>query len=417
MDSDLQIMQNDEFLNDFEFSEGDVNSYSVSYSLQQYEGWHHNDLSKVSLDDISFSHEFMPVYRSLAIDSSIQSELCTSASYSYDKVLAPPKLSKEKSNTSATVLVDLFPRKVEVDSSKIYVPSRPMCLMKTHFLCYLSILDIISRVEKCLSKLTEVSFQFNKADCLFEGICCRGSSQCKFNISLFKDSDSEKSYIIEGNRLSGDGSPFRTVFNEVKAEFSAHTKLSSSDSFCMASTATLPIVEPLTDREATIGLQPIIEMAKSRMMESQVEASAILHDLSLQEEMHHSLCEENCMKVVAELLSVDSDNDSCRYNAVCTFANLSTNQTCQEFLIANMPTLCQLLKLAVDGPYYSCETRRESARIFANLCQRNSTKVLSVVGTETVRSWINSIDNIKDDRLRMHAHRAKSCIQACGVAY
>jgi hypothetical protein len=79
--------------------------------------------------------------------------------------------------------------------------------------------------------------------------------------------------------------------------------------------------------------------------------------------------------------------------------------------------LTSLLKLVSDGPYYSAELRRESARVLANISERNSSQILSAVDNDSMRSWINSVDDIKDERLRTHANRAKLSLSNMNAVY
>jgi hypothetical protein len=50
---------------------------------------------------------------------------------------------------------------------------------------------------------------------------------------------------------------------------------------------------------------------------------------------------------------------------------------------------------------------RESARILANLSSRMAARVVDVLGSLAVSNWISSVDSLKDERLRLHASRAK----------
>lgn len=70
-----------------------------------------------------------------------------------------------------------------------------------------------------------------------------------------------------------------------------------------------------------------------------------------------------------------------------------------------------LLILATDGPYTTSEMSRESARILANLSSRMAGRVVDVLGPRQVTKWLASVDFFKDDRLKLHASRAKECLK------
>lgn len=69
--------------------------------------------------------------------------------------------------------------------------------------------------------------------------------------------------------------------------------------------------------------------------------------------------------------------------------------------------LTALLTLAIDGPYETAEISRESARILANLSSSMAIRVVHVLGAQAVAVWLTSVDNFQDERLKLHACRAK----------
>lgn len=72
-----------------------------------------------------------------------------------------------------------------------------------------------------------------------------------------------------------------------------------------------------------------------------------------------------------------------------------------------------LLTSVADGPYENAEMRRECARTFANLCISHSSKIVNIVGTSNTSEWLNTIEELKDERLKLHAERAKNHLMAC----
>lgn len=71
-----------------------------------------------------------------------------------------------------------------------------------------------------------------------------------------------------------------------------------------------------------------------------------------------------------------------------------------------------LLTLATDGPYHTAEVSRESARILANLSSRMAARVVDALGPQATANWMASVDNLLDDRLKLHACRAKESLQS-----
>lgn len=346
------------------------------------------------------------------------------ASYEVE-ISGPPKLTKglkaySKPQFEPPASDDCFAA-VEfenVPSDTIYVPEKPYHITPLHFLTTTSVLNVIAAVELRLNRNFEISYQFVKCKCMWDAVYLRGSSYCKFQIHVYKDAGT--TLIIELNRLSGDGFPFRSFYNELKADFNFEKEdynhrinSGGSDSFTLGSgiSSSLPNVT-LSDEEASACIKPILAMAKSDKMDAKFEASAILCDFSLQEEMQQLLCDQGCVNVLMDLLKM-TEFQNYNYHVVCALANLSSSQACQEVLVGCSEFLSSLLKLAIDGPYHNAVLRRESARVLANICHRHSSVVLAAIDCDCMHAWMESVDSIKDERLHTWALRAKTCLSSC----
>jgi hypothetical protein len=66
-----------------------------------------------------------------------------------------------------------------------------------------------------------------------------------------------------------------------------------------------------------------------------------------------------------------------------------------------------LLKLSADGPYQSSELRRSAVFILANLSASSSSRVVNALERRELVSWMNSVEELCDERLKQHAVRAK----------
>jgi len=399
-----------------------------------------NEISMIPPDAVCFAdHGLNSKYKSIAIagGNSISHPFEESRFHSHDLYVAtkPPKLSSEHNRLHSNV--NIVRSTAENPTVTLRIPPKPFYVCHTNFLCFLTLFEIIERVEKVFNSIQEVSYQFIQQDCMWEAVYLRGSSYCKLQIHIFKEDD--KSSIIEGNRLSGDGFPFRRIYDDIKNELnckydsensacggsasfptSVCSEESRADSFSMNNYSggiNTPFFEPISDIQAAEAIKPIITMAKSNKIDSQFEASAIMCDLSLHEDMQQIMCDEGCVTVLMELLSCNGEFQNCNYHAICALANLSTSVACQELLVSTPLFLTSLLKLVSDGPYYSAELRRESARVLANISERNSSQILSAVDNDSMRSWINSVDDIKDERLRTHANRAKLSLSNMNAVY
>lgn len=238
-----------------------------------------------------------------------------------------------------------------------------------------------------------------------------GPTRCKFEFNVFKSGDG--TYVIEGNRLSGEGFPFSTIFRNLRAKFSEGPSCSSPNSVVNFQFIPMPdTMMELSSHEITEAVVPILAMAASGKCESQVNAAQIFCDLSLQQNMGEVLCQADCINALVSLCRMEFD--CCNQHAVCALANLSSLRSCQDVLLRDASFLQHLLLLCRDGNYNTAEMRRECARLLANLCsaKANASAFLEAVGVDELAAWLDSVDNIKDDRLRLHASRAKYSIHS-----
>ena len=85
----------------------------------------------------------------------------------------------------------------------------------------------------------------------------------------------------------------------------------------------------------------------------------------------------------------------------------------QDILLNNSAFLPTLMRYTVDGPYDSSEMRRECTRMLANICAGLAPRVVGNLGVDAVSSWVSGVSDLKDERLRMHAERARQYILPC----
>ncbi len=78
-----------------------------------------------------------------------------------------------------------------------------------------------------------------------------------------------------------------------------------------------------------------------------------------------------------------------------------------------------LLTTVADGPYHTAEMRRECARTLANLSISHGPKIVHTVNTTSLSSspslstWLQSVEEMRDERMKLHAERAKNHLMAC----
>lgn len=209
---------------------------------------------------------------------------------------------------------------------------------------------------------------------------------------------------------------FRSVFGSVKQEITATPGASRSTSRITSFDFTLPenslddmplpMCQELSDPETDKALQPIVDMAKSCQVDAKIEAARILCDISVRKEMHRQMCQAGCVQALVELTTVD--HEWCNQHAICALANMSSSRPCQDMLLMTPAFFPALIRLVVDGPHSSAEMRRECARTLANICAGFGPRVVSAVGVELTKTWVDSVKDMRDSRLKLHAERAKA---------
>jgi hypothetical protein len=172
----------------------------------------------------------------------------------------------------------------------------------------------------------------------------------------------------------------------------------------------MPSAGLLSDEEVTSCLQPILQMAKSGKVEAQLQASRMLCDLSMRDDIQQQLCDSGCLVVLVQVLLPSTICEQISHHALLALANLSEAQSCQGAMI-DAGVLPALLTLATDGPYNTAEISRESARILANLSSRMAARVIEVLGPRVAKNWMATVDCLVDERLKLHASRAKGYLQ------
>ncbi len=200
---------------------------------------------------------------------------------------------------------------------------------------------------------------------------------------------------------------FRSIYGQLKGSFSSASSFENLGEYDSFSVFT-PILAPpalLSDTLETSGLDPIFRMAREPFLESQLEAVRTLCDLSAEESLQQPLCELGVVEVLRDLM-VSSASAWAQQHAALALANLSECKICQEVIISS-GILPVLLSLSTNGPYQSTELRRLATFIFANVASSSAAGVISCLGQDRVTAWMGSVDTLMDERLKLHAERAR----------
>ena len=91
----------------------------------------------------------------------------------------------------------------------------------------------------------------------------------------------------------------------------------------------MPATGLLSDDDVISSLMPILKMARSNKFESQLEASRMLCDLSMRDDIQQQLCDSGCLLALVQELLPLKPCEQISQHALLALANLSEAQSCQ----------------------------------------------------------------------------------------
>ena len=97
-------------------------------------------------------------------------------------------------------------------------------------------------------------------------------------------------------------------------------------------------------------------------------------------------------------------------SSLVSYTHLTLKYLILQAAIIKTGILTELLRLSSDGPYHTAELNRSAVHILANICNDCSPEVLKVLGVKEVSVWMRQVESLKDDKLKVHALRAKESL-------
>jgi hypothetical protein len=321
-------------------------------------------------------------------------------------------------------------------------PKTPFHLEGTHFYCkYLDLNSVVNATENILKEIPEISRMFESSTCSWKTDCVEGYAQCTMDVSVYKAKKSLKNsnnmpFIIECNRKSGDHGIFRRVYAVIQENLQAVEGASSSSS--ISDPSPIPTVEDLSmdGRRSSVAINSpvhfddladepdeaslrqtiklMLDMASDPRQEARLLAAQFFCDITADEHMCMStLCASPaCLAALIKLTQGPVDlpgENAIKYTAFLAVSNLSRNNMVTKTAIIDAGVLPVVVATITDGTYEDAHMRCECASILNNLsCQpRLAKKVVSVLGYSAVDNLFPRIDNLKDERMKLHAGMVK----------
>lgn len=369
-------------------------------------------ISSTNSDFISVPtfYDAEPVWRGAAVHHGQHNSFLSSrSSASFDE---PFNAYKEKPFlTDSEVFVSNKSKNIfeetAVHGCSLVAPELPYILMPSNFETNMRLDYLVIQIDKFLDEFHGISHTYVESNCEWTVFFLTGSSHSKFQIHIYSDkSKGENSYIIEGNRLRGDASSFRSFYSQLKAKLATNEEVVEfTDSFSMLSP--FPVSSSLLpDNLLLAGLDSIFKMAQELTLEPQLEAAKILCDLTMDESFQQQLCESGCITVLYHLIK-NSISEWAQQHAMSALANLSDSKVCQATIVDTQGMLQLIIQYASNGPSRLTEISRNAVFILANLSISLPLQVMNVLGEKELSKWLRTVDAFIDDRLKLHAQRAK----------
>lgn len=159
-------------------------------------------------------------------------------------------------------------------------------------------------------------------------------------------------------------------------------------------------------------------MAANQCRLENLEAAVAFAKLSASEDNRTMLKEAGAIPVLVRLIK-ETGCPEVKQAVVMALSNLSESASCKCPLV-EAGAVSGLLGLVGNPPeedngqmYRELETRREGARTLANLAESDASAMVRELGKETIREFMQAVDALRDERLKMHARRLKSRVGVC----
>lgn len=274
-----------------------------------------------------------------------------------------------------------------------------------------------------------VDFEFKPHKAKWKCCHARDAVCVFFSARLWKKSSAANEYVVEFQRRHGDAASFMGFYRAtVQALHAAGMgpecrARKAPAAFGAASSQSLLGLQPPTMSPAGLPSEdeiekyvvPLKEMVESRLLDSVLEATRALAQLSTKKE--HRMAMHNC-GVVAALVAFLNDTTTglletaAQIFAIACLANLSEEPIVQSSLY---DATDMLLGHVSNGEYSDRAMRREAARTLRNLAQddQGADAMIKTCGKDKLQSWcVQTLPCLEDASMLQDATIVQEKIQA-----
>ncbi len=347
--------------------------------------------------------------------------------------------------------------------------SRPCLLVKTHFTLVVSSNSRTDETDMAIGLMNEITtavnsctneFDFSlvsKAPLEWKGKYVKGNKSCMVTIFIYideidcnryskqaDDSDCSKNLkslpldsftlIVEVVKTSGDSKPFFDFYRGFKLAmtgidgFAANTtninELNCIDSIPCRMLSDAPPLCPIpTDimiDNTLTAIRQLHAMAREPFFEAKLEASRMLYDLSLRDQMilNNPRIIEAIIPILADLIKNRRESfPEVIEQAIVACGSFCENPCYRRPILAQIDCILVILQF-VGNPgkneyfFDTAQVRRESARIISILCSTDVHGFIMQLEVCKVswKKWLCSLDYIRDPRIKPFTQKIQQVI-------
>lgn len=142
-------------------------------------------------------------------------------------IIGNDKTSRGEATYKRSFVPRSFPKPDPICFVQYYAPLEPLILLPNHFSTIPESLEKLSVIiENYLKNSKDVVFSSSGSS--WSGSIIRTSCHCAFRFCIYRSRKVENLYIIEGQRVEGDGFLFGSLYQGVKALFPPTVQSTSS---------------------------------------------------------------------------------------------------------------------------------------------------------------------------------------------
>jgi hypothetical protein len=267
--------------------------------------------------------------------------------------------------------IHIFP--AFVNRSDVTPRNEGVHLMPNHFVCFLSIEEIIAGIRTCLEEIKDISFAYDRFS--FEAYYYRDTKKCHMYFHIYISNKYTDAYVIEGQLIDGDSSIFYPIYKKIAKilDPACNNKNShlSDISFSQIEYPPLDNEEIKEEdkeeikEEAKKILYSINDIIKDTYSEAHTHIVELINNASLDDDLREYLLEFEYVQILTELAKKNNWlYEDVNRIAIFTLANLVDLKSTHEIIIKS-GIIPLLQEKAINNNYKEIQLSRAATKIIS----------------------------------------------------